>query len=480
MGASVSSLLERFSLRRPAQWLLALAAVALSADLAIRMSERTGGKMVLLALVPLLVAVLYLLLTRAHWLLLAILAGRASLDPVFVQLLSGAEGGLTPSAAVNALAIMVGAVLVLLRPQGLQRGFVLIWLPFVALLLLAFRIAPDAAKATRMLMQYLSYLTMFCSAALLIQRRSDAKPWLITLLLASVIPTVLGFVDLFSGGVQPVESADDEPVDLDALVEETGFRIQGAFAHPNIYAFFLLTIIGVLVYTLKSGLFAIGPLARIAMNGYLLIQLVMLMATQTRSAWAVCGFMFLAYGLFIERRYLLYLLFAPVLAALFVPSVRDRVADLLTGSGNSSDGPMNSYGWRIQMWKSAATWIQEKWLFGWGLDTYTEYSPIFFPLEFIKAHDAHNVYVQLAFELGIPGAVAFTLVFLLMAAIAVSRLTARPLESVMLLVGSVGYMMVCYSDNMHRYLVSNWYTFFWLGLLCVLTTMPRTRDRLRP
>ena len=48
---------------------------------------------------------------------------------------------------------------------------------------------------------------------------------------------------------------------------------------------------------------------------------------------------------------------------------------------------------------------------GWGLDSYTTYSTTFFPLEYLKGYDAHNVYVQLAFETGVPGAVAFAAIF---------------------------------------------------------------------
>ena len=477
MSAFDSPLQKRLAQLRPVQWLLAIAAIALSADLAIRLTERTGGKLVVLALIPMLVAVLFLLLTRTEWLLLAVLATRAALDPLFVLMKSGAEGGLAPGAAVNALLIVACMLLAIYRPQRLLRGYILAWLPFIALLLLAHRIAPDPAKATRMLLQYLSYFAVFCASSLVITRRRDAKPWLLALLLASIVPTIFGLIDLASGGVQPSIVDDDEPADLDSLVQEVGFRIQGAFTHPNIYAFFLLTIIGVLMYTIKSGLFVMGPIAQSACYGYLLIQIGMLLATQTRSAWVVCTFLFLAWGLFVERRYLLYLTVAPVLAALFVPAVRDRVLDLFTSSASNSEGQLNSYVWRLEMWKSASTWIQEKWMFGWGLDSYTEYSPVFFPLEYLKAHDAHNVYVQLAFELGIPGAVAFALIFVLLAARGMSLLSTGRLEAVLLMVTAVGFMMVCYSDNMHRYLVSNWYLFFWLGLLCVLVTLPVAEQR---
>ena len=121
MSASDSPLLTRLALRRSAHWLLAAVAIALSADMAIKLTERTGGKLAVFALAPVLVAVLYILLTRTEWLLLAVLATRAALDPLFVLLKGGAEGGLAPGAAVNALLIVTCALLALYRPQRLRR-----------------------------------------------------------------------------------------------------------------------------------------------------------------------------------------------------------------------------------------------------------------------------------------------------------------------------------------------------------------------
>ncbi|MFY0100015.1 hypothetical protein ABTQ08_21355, partial [Acinetobacter baumannii] len=78
--------------------------------------------------------------------------------------------------------------------------------------------------------------------------------------------------------------------------------------HPNILAFYLTLIISLGLYVLKSPTFKLSQLQRFAFTGYLGVLMVLLLLTQTRSAWAAVLVLFVLYGLMFERRYLIYLL----------------------------------------------------------------------------------------------------------------------------------------------------------------------------
>lgn len=452
--------------------LVALVVMLVAAPLALRVAQLDVGLIGLLA-APVVIGVLFLLVAHREWLLVAILLVRPALDPLMGSFKSG--GGMGPGAAFNALVILLGVLYLMRSPRDLARTRLLLWLPFLALAGLGVYNAEDRAVAGRSLMGYLSYFLMFAMPFLLVRTREDLRRWVLVLLMASAVPTAIGVWDLAHGGeayrtATELEAAADGAVDaLDGLEAEVeGMRVQGAFPHPNIFAFYILSVIGTLLLALYEpgvlpGGQARGPMVRRLALGYLLLQCVLLLATQTRSAWAACAMLFVAMAALVDRRLWKYLLVAPLLL-LLVPSVQDRLLDLAQGNAASSER-LNSYAWRVLMWKSAWPWIQERWSTGWGLDSFKQYSTVFFPLDYIQSFDAHNVYVQLAFEIGVFGSAAFALLFMGLAALSVADLHRHRAAAGLGAALAIAYLMGCYSDNMHRYLVANWYLFFVMGLL---------------
>ncbi|MFT4101493.1 MAG: O-antigen ligase family protein [Burkholderiaceae bacterium] len=417
--------------------------------------------------VPILVAGLFLLLTRFDWLLIAVMVTRASLDPI-LSLIKGGGEGVGPGAAINAAVLLLGALYLLRKPRAFARPHVLLWGLFLALAFSACRYAPDVGKASRMLVVYMTYAVMFAMPLAIVDNRTDARFWVRVLLIASIVPTLAGLFDMATGGVKSAESELLDPsVALTGLPERAGFRIQGAFTHPNIFAFYLVTLIATLLYAWRIGVFS-GRTRWLA-GLYMVVQIILLVSTQTRSAWVAAAVVLFGYGVFVDRRLLLWGAIGCV-SLLLVPVVQDRVLEVFGHGAPRMDDVLNSYQWRLAMWKSALPWIADRWLLGWGLDSYIGYSPIFFPLEYVVGFDAHSVYVQLAFEMGVPGAIAFALIFVGLIVMAFGWRRRHPLEAVLLICLSVAFLIVCYSDNMHRYLISNWYTFFFMGLLAAVAT----------
>ncbi|MCP5265476.1 MAG: O-antigen ligase family protein [Burkholderiaceae bacterium] len=450
---------------RPAAVALSLLVAMLVAGAAI--ASMLAGKSAMLALLALPVALTVglLLALRPEALLLSILAVRAAIDPVLETLKQ--DGGASPGAAVNAMVLMLFVVFLLRRPAPMINIRVLAWVPFLALAFAAMRVAPESAQPLRMLLIYMTYLAVFAIPFGLVSRGSDIGRLVGTVIVASIVPTISGLVQVARGGLpEPEADAGLAGDSIAAPVDYSGFRIEAVFNHPNIFGCFLVTVIAALLYAISTARASGRPGYRRMLEVYLLVQIGLLLATQTRSAWAAAGLLFIAVGLFLERRYLVYMAVAlPLL--LLVPVVQDRVVDAVMGTRASygADDQLTSYAWRLMMWQAAAEWIAQRPLLGWGLNAYTEYSGFFFPYDPTHAYDAHNVFVQLAFETGIPGAAAFAGIFLVGMLATWKRWRVHRAETVVASALTLAFMMTCYSDNVHHYLVANWYTLFLLGTL---------------
>ncbi|MEZ5649525.1 MAG: O-antigen ligase family protein [Burkholderiaceae bacterium] len=417
-----------------------------------------------------------LLAIRPEALLLLIIATRAAIDPVLEGL--KAAGGASPGAAINAVMIALLVAMLIRRPWPLLNLRVLAWVPFIALAVVAMRAAPESAQPLRVFLIYLTYLAAFAMPFAVLTRAGDARSLIATVIIASIVPTIGGLIQVAQGGM-PVPEPDGLLTEEGAQgpVDYTGFRIEGVFNHPNIYGCFLVTLIAALLYAIHHLRASGEHRSRRTLELYLVVQVGLLLATQTRSAWVAAAVLFVAMGMFAERRYLGYMLIAlPLL--LLVPVVQDRVVDAFMGTRATTAGvdeQLTSFAWRLQMWQAAAEWIAERPILGWGLNSYTEYSGIFFPYDPTKAYDAHNVFVQFAFELGVPGAIAFAGIFLAgMFASWKGWRRHRP-ETVVASALTIGFLMTCYSDNVQYYLVANWYTFFLLGTLHACMCSKRDR-----
>lgn len=459
--------------------LLILATVACSAALALRLAGPLSSSPLLIVIFPIALAVVFVLMIRHDLVLLGIIAVRAAIDPLLE--IYKQSNGLSPGAAINAMVLLLMLISIVRRPRPLLRGSILAWVPFLMFAAVAIGESPDPARGIRMLMLYMSYMSLFAMPIVMINDKVDARRFLMVFLLASIVPTVSGFWDIARGGIAVADPDDFDP-DGDSyvsLADYAGFRIQGVFSHPNIFATFLVPMITGLLFCLKSRLFNWTATQRAGLCCYLLMQIVLLLATQTRSAWAAAFFVFLVYGLFVERKLLLYMA-AAIPTLLLLPPIQQRLAEAFFGIQLRGNDQLTSYAWRVEMWRAAIPWIQERWLGGWGLDSYTDYSATFFLLEYNRAFDAHNVFIQLAFETGLPGMIAFVVIFFWLIGSALRSFPHAKLESVLIAASGVGFLMMSYSDNLHRYLVSNWYMFFLLGTLSAITWLPRrSRHQLR-
>lgn len=404
------------------------------------------GNGLLVTALPFVLALLLLLVVDKRLLFFIILLFRASGDVVFES--SKFAGGIGVGGLINALVILIALLFVLERPSGLNRRIFSIWLPLLLVALAAAAHSPVFRDAARTFLGLLSYAAVFVIAFYIVRSRADFEKCVSVILLSSLIPAAYAFVDIARHGATE------------------GFRLQSTFTHPNILAFYLVLNISLLFYRLKTAMADASPARRWPLVMYMLLLLSLLLLTQTRSAWAGCFAVFAIYGLFFQRRYLLYLVVMPLLA-LLLPSVRDRLLDLGSGNEYVQYAKLNSFAWRQLLWKTGLQWMDAPHMaFGYGLDAFKHYSPGFFPLAGGVHWGAHSTYVQWYFEAGVIGVLAAAWMYLRLFFTLLLGVKADRLGTLIVVTLLIEYLFFAFSDNMLDYLAFNWYYWFFVGAAC--------------
>lgn len=387
-------------------------------------------------------------------LVFGVLLIRASSDPVF-NLLGGGAGAASMGvgAIFNMLAIAIAGVFFLQAPLKAPFPVIAIWGP---LLLIAFGstlYAPDFNAAARLAFVMLSYWAFFAIPFFIMRSSRDVSLFVLVVFGSSIPTTLYAFVDIAGG--------------LSDLGE---FRLQSTFSHANIYAFYLVLLLGLALYVRASRIIRVSPRIRMLVTLYIPLLIVFLLLTKTRSAWGACGLMFLVYALKVDRRFLAGFLLVPVM---FVanPSLLDRLTDVTAAtevdsfSQLSESTRLNSYVWRQALWESAIPQLFERPLLGHGLESFKPSTPGFFPLIGPEGIDAHSLYLQMSFELGFLGVLALVWLFGCIASRLARGLRRDPTGILIISCILVAYMLESYSDNMHFYLSFNWYFWFVMGTI---------------
>lgn len=430
--------------------ILSCLAVAVLAGAAMPLYGMAMGESVAKLLVlPAALALLFLLIFNRMLLLTLILLFRASGD-VVLETTRFAIGGyaIGVGGLINACVCLIAVLIVLQHKERINWPGVKIWLPFLCVFYAGVLYSPTPGDAIRLALAISSYFAVFMAAYFYVQSVDDLARCFRIVLWSSVIPVLYAFVDLATN---------------QGAMGLHGFRLQSTFTHPNILAFYLILVIAVLLYAVKSERFEVSPPMRKALWAYMFLIVGLLLMTKTRSAWVACFAMFVLYALMFERRYLVYLTLAAV-AALFVPAVQERLLDL--GAVNPFDpyARLNSFAWRQLIWEDGLRWMEPvRYVFGYGVSGFAHYSPGFFSMSGGTRFGAHNVYVQLFFDLGIVGLMAY-LALLWGLFRAICRVAAQDrLGAFVAAALIVQYAIISGSDNMLSYLAYNWYVWFVTG-----------------
>lgn len=405
---------------------------------------------------PAMIALFFLFLIDRPKLLMAILLLRAALDPILeatrisLGSFNTGIGGL-----LNALIIALTISVVLeSKNKGFKQGAI-IFAPFLLITFFSIFRSPLPGDAIKL---YLSLLTFFSSFIIGIHLASGSDGHRFPLrivVLSSLIPVGISLVMLATGWSFGVTAEQEN------IPGAEGGRFAGPFTHPNILAFYLLVNVALVLYLWRTSEVKTF-VTKYAAPGYLALLVVLLLLTKTRSAWGACFVLFFLYGSFIERRFLLVLVLGMLLSTL-LPSVRERLVDLTEGNAYVQYAKLNSYAWRVLIWTEGLEYMEPvKYLFGYGFESFKALSLTFFSMAGGRMFGAHSVYVQVFFEMGVAGLLAF--VWLLLAPVwqMARKALKRDLLAALGILLIFCYALISYSDNMFGYLVFNIY--FWLAL----------------
>lgn len=389
----------------------------------------------------------------------AILLTRSICDPIFdlsKPELGRADIGL--GAIVNLAVIAAAAAFIAARPGVRLSLAASVWAPFLIVALAAVPGAPEPTAALRLWLVLLSHAAFFILPFYLVERPQDLARLFTLVLAASVLPVAYSVLQLAMGWAET----------------EDGIRVSGTFSHPNVFAFYLIVVLALALFLIGARTFAVSPRLKRWLTLYVPVLLLMLLLTKTRSAWAASALVMGVFALRLDRRYLLYLLAAPLLI-LFVPAIADRIADLQQGNYNEAYAKLNSFAWRELLWQSSLVWVWERPVFGYGLESFAHYVTEFFPMPvFGGTIDSHNVYIQLLFETGAIGLAAFAWMHVRVIGLVAALIRHGCTEAWMLLAMATSYLLMAYADNMLYYLTPSWYFWFALGTAgAVLRLIPR-------
>jgi O-antigen ligase len=180
--------------------------------------------------------------------------------------------------------------------------------------------------------------------------------------------------------------------------------------------------------------------------------------------------MFLFYALWLDRRFLIAFIALPLLLVTPTP-ISDRLSDLGNGASIESlkelnaNTQLNSAAWREALWRSAVPSIIEEPVLGHGLQSFRALTTEFFPLAGPDGIDAHNLYLQFIFEMGIVGFAAYLWLLGSLTRWIQEGLRYDPNAIAVALTILAAYVFESFADNMIYYLAFNWYFMFALGTI---------------
>jgi O-antigen ligase len=278
----------------------------------------------------------------------------------------------------------------------------------------------------------------------------------------------LAFAVVLIGGIQPVLSGFNELFGGRYLSKEGFKSVQGPFDFPNEFGFYLVVVLVlsvVAVFEVQRRSLRIGA-ALLAIGA-----LVMLQHTYTRSAWIGFALAFLVLAVFQYRRLIVVAVLAMAIAAVAAPSavnsVQARFGDL---SAQNAVNSKNSLKWRRGQWARMSHFGDEKPLTGQGFGSYQRLTLKEFGFQdgsfstIVKSprrgiigvgFAAHNDYVKLYVETGVPGVLLWFAAFIgiVIAAAAAARVPELRPWAVAVAGLSVAFVVMSASDNIQAYAV---------------------------
>lgn len=241
-----------------------------------------------------------------------------------------------------------------------------------------------------------------------INSRDELKRLVGAVLVSALVVTGYGFYQYVHGmDISAFEWVDGEQF------PDLKMRVFSTLGNPNLLAGFLVIVMAVAA---GLGLCVSGGHVKMLFCMLVITLGVCLVLTYSRGAWLSVLAVIAAYGIFYNRRLFWLLAFIPIVLVFAQDAIMERLASILNPTDTSST-------LRLALWESTLAMIMDKPLqgIGWGAYrlVYPEYDFFVQDAGTVIFH-AHNMYLHIAAEIGIPGLIAFLILMFGHARIALS------------------------------------------------------------
>lgn len=288
----------------------------------------------------------------------------------------------------------------------------------------------------------LSIFSLYLLGYLFIKTEKDLNKLIKIIILSALIPSALAIFQYFSqtGMSLPFEGIYN--------------RIFGTFAHPNLFAYYLIIPVSILIYTyFVSDKKKIESLFLVFLSAVFFVVLIL---TFTRGAWLALIIFIFIIGIVKYRKFLFIAFIILILSYLLITPIKSRVDDLISN-------PTSSITWRLGLWSDSLNYVKERLFFGQGTGTAKEYildkrGPQF------GSSDPHNDYLKISLENGVLGLILYMLLITTLIYNLIKRyLSASQLNikvfMLFLIALSISFYIMSFVDNVLRNTAMQWV--FW-------------------
>lgn len=277
--------------------------------------------------------------------------------------------------------------------------------PIDALVIMFFTILIYSTATSYFIKDSVSVLaihSLFIALYFVITRTVNTKHKLYLLVLLLIISAALvslyGVYQYFTGAVSSAAWIDKD------MFADIQTRVGSTFNNPNILGEYLIMIIPLALAMLW---YKKKPFYKLIFMGMLAIMGICMILTFSRGAWL--GLLLAVVGFFVvkDKRLLALLLIGLLMLPFVLP---ESIINRFTSIGNLQD---TSSSYRMSILMGSLRMAQDYWVSGIGLGTqafkaiYPKYS-----LAAAYAHHSHNIYLQILLEMGVAGALIFSLIII--------------------------------------------------------------------
>lgn len=306
-------------------------------------------------------------------------------------------------------------------------------------------------------LRILSILSLYLLGFILIKNSDDFKKLIYIIIFSTLIPGIFAFNQFLTEGGMTI------------IDEGITNRIFGTFAHPNLFAYYLIIPLALLIFLMFKNEFKekvdYFPLL------FFTPIFTLLLLTYTRGAWLSFLIVILIFGALKYRKLLAGAILVLILIYFVFPPLHNRVNDLFYLK------PGSSITWRINLWKDSLRYSQERIIAGYGIGTANQVILEKRGQE-MGSPDPHNDYLKILLEGGLLGiisylAVILSLIFTLLRGFVKSESVFGKNLYLLFLGITVALYIMSFADNILRNTALQWIFWVLLGGLFSAYSQPR-------